>query len=91
MNSLVEGFMLFDVAGTGRGNITEEDDLLRPQPVKHLVVSVHKQNTCSWTFLGTNRGYGNASADRLTVKAPFKAVMIAPANGWDTVMLILCQ
>ena len=28
-------------------------------------------------------GYGNASADRLTVKAPFEAVMIAPADGWD--------
>ena len=83
MNNLVERFMLFDVAGTVSRHITEEDDLLRLKPIQHLVISVHKQNTCSRTFLGSNRGYGNASADRLAIKAPLEAVMIAPADGRD--------
>ena len=73
--------MPFDVALAGRRNIAKENDLLRFQPPEHFVVSVHKQSTCGRAFLGAYGGYCNASADRLAVKAPLEAVMIAPADG----------
>ena len=81
MDCLVERVMPFDVALAGRRNIAKENDLLRFQPPEHFVVSVHKQSTCGRAFLGAYGGYCNASADRLAVKAPLEAVMIAPADG----------
>ena len=81
MNCLIERLMPFDVALTAGWNITEENDLLRPKPLKHLVISVHEQRTCCRAFLRANRRNGNTASRWFTIKAPLKAVVITPADG----------
>lgn len=75
--------MPFDISGASGRHIAKEDNLLRLQSIKHFIVSVHEQSTCSQTFLRSDRGNGNTAADGFSVKAPVKATMIAPAYGWD--------
>lgn len=50
-----------------------------PEPVAHSLVTCQKCRFCGLVVLRAHRRYRYCTADRLTVKAPFKRFFIAPA------------